>query len=184
MKILVIGDIILDEYIFGDVSRISPEAPIIIHKYLKKKSYLGGAANVANHLKYNLNNVSICGLLGKNNSSKKIKNLINKNGIFSECVESDKYSNSIKKRFLCQNQSLMRHDKDPNFKNNNLVFNKIKKVVNNYNIFIISDYNKFSLTSNLLKKLIRFLLSKNKYVAIEKKKKRHNLPARRKFIKM
>lgn len=171
MKILVLGDIILDEYNFGEVSRVSPEAPIIVHKYKKKEIYLGGAANVANHLRYNYNNVSICGLLGVDNNSKIIKNLLKKNKIFSECVENNKYFNSIKKRFISQNQSILRHDKEPDYIKNDLVLNRIKKIVNNYNLFIISDYNKFSLTSNILKKIIKILRDKNKYIAIDTKKK-------------
>ena len=96
MKILVLGDIILDEYNFGEVSRISPEAPILVHKFKKKEIFLGGAANVANHLKYNFNNVSICGLLGRDSNAKIIKTAEDKTAHFQNPQNRESPQNFVK----------------------------------------------------------------------------------------
>ena len=169
MKILVIGDIILDKYIFGKVDRISPEAPIIIHKHEYEEKYLGGASNLANHLSYNEKNVGICGLLGKNESSKILKKLFKNSKIIDETLYLKNYSPSIKTRFISQNQSVLRYDKEPNEIKIQL-FNKIKKILDKYDIIVISDYNKKFINNKLLKKIINYIFKKKKFIAIDTKK--------------
>ena len=68
-KILVVGDLILDRYVWGGVDRISPEAPVVVVKVNKDSARLGGAANVASNLSALGANVSLCGVVGDDKSS-------------------------------------------------------------------------------------------------------------------
>ena len=109
-NILVVGDIMLDEYIFGETSRINPEAPVPIVNVEKTEYRLGGAANVANNI------ISLggkCTLIGQvgNDENKKLleKELINKN-IENFLIENKIYQTIKKTRIISQNQQLIRID--------------------------------------------------------------------------
>jgi len=103
--ILVIGDIILDHYIFGSVDRISPEAPVPIVKVQKKEYKLGGAANVAKNIADLGCKVNIIGLIGNDAAGKKINNLLIKNKIKS-FLTKDLQTTIVKTRIIGHNQQL------------------------------------------------------------------------------
>lgn len=111
LRIAVIGDLMVDRYIFGSVSRISPEAPVPVNQVKKMKEVLGGAANVAANLA-NLNvHVFIGGVAGQDNHGDLLQDLLDSNGIdYSGVVISKERSTITKMRILGDRQQMMRLD--------------------------------------------------------------------------
>ena len=102
MNAILIGDLILDNYISGDVERISPEAPIPILNQTKEKLVLGGALNVSRNLKNLGNKVFSIGIVGKDNDSNTIFNLMEESGLDTKHIVVDHNSITSKKtRFIC-----------------------------------------------------------------------------------
>ena len=148
-KIAVIGDVILDEYIKGQAERISPEAPIPVIKVNSKYYSLGGAANVARNLSRLGVNVFLYGLLGNDTSGKIIKNSLKEEKINDNLLKSNKIKTIIKTRVVSDGQQIVRYDQES-------YFNKIDslkllgfllKNINKFNLIIISDYGKGTVTN-------------------------------------
>ncbi len=111
VKILVLGDLILDEFIWGDVDRISPEAPVPV-VWAKKRTFVpGGAANVANNIRALEGSVSLLGVVGKDKNAEILlaelkKRKIQTKGIF---VEAGRYT-TVKTRIIGGHQQIVRLD--------------------------------------------------------------------------
>jgi len=168
LKILVIGDIMLDEYITGDVERISPEAPVPILNFKSNKYVLGGSGNVAHNLSNIDSKVGIATIIGKGSVGREIEKLLKNANISNDLILKSDNANSTKKtRFLSNGAQLMRLDRDSDDFNNqdftNLE-NKILPVLDEFNSIIISDYNKGVCKKNLIKKII--LKSKEKNIPV------------------
>ena len=153
MKISIVGDIILDKYVIGDVERISPEAPVPI---IKEKSIfyrLGGAANVAANLVSLGKSVNLFGIIGKDIEGKLIKKLIKQNKINFHSRIS-KLGSILKTRYISNNSQLLRVDRENKYNHftSRLLFNNLKK--DKSKIIIFSDYDKgtLSVMSDYIKK--------------------------------
>jgi D-beta-D-heptose 7-phosphate kinase/D-beta-D-heptose 1-phosphate adenosyltransferase len=153
MKISIVGDIILDKYVIGDVDRISPEAPVPI---IKEKSIfyrLGGAANVAANLVSLGKSVNLFGIIGKDIEGKLIKKLIKQNKINFHSRIS-KLGSILKTRYISNNSQLLRVDRENKYNHftSRLLFNNLKK--DKSKIIIFSDYDKgtLSVMSDYIKK--------------------------------
>ena len=111
LRIAVIGDLMVDRYIFGSVSRISPEAPVPVNQVKKMKEVLGGAANVAANLANLDAHVFIGGVAGQDNHGDLLQDLLDSNGIdYSGVVISKERSTITKMRILGDRQQMMRLD--------------------------------------------------------------------------
>ena len=161
-KILVIGDIILDKYIFGDVSRLSPEAPIPILNHEKTDFRLGGAANVANNISSLGGKAYLAGVIGNDKESEILTNLLKENKITGLTIIDKSRSTTIKERVLARYsghpyQQLLRIDREhttditENIEKN--VLANIKSVIDKVSCVVFSDYNKGLLTKNLISKI-------------------------------
>ncbi len=165
LRVLVIGDIILDKYYYTSVERISPEAPIPIAKFQKEKVILGGAANVAKNLVKLGCKTTLVGQVGKDKEAKIVKKLLNEDSIyFKEIIALE---NTISKtRIVSGSNQLIRLDyeetKDIDFKK---ISSLIEKIINNFDLIIISDYKKGLIT----KDLIKYLKGIDKYISIDTK---------------
>ena len=145
-KILVIGDIMLDRFIFGDVKRISPEAPVPVVRSLKEKSSLGGCGNVLRNL-LNLGvNSSIISIVGKDLAGEKIKQeLIKKRVSTKNIIQSGSLRTTEKMRIVAEGQQLVRVDWDAsNLSDQNLnqLLKQVSQKIVDVDGIIISDYNK------------------------------------------
>ena len=110
-KILVVGDVMLDTYYYGDVSRISPEAPVPVFKKKTEKSVLGGAANVAANLVAADQNVAVMSVIGDDSNGLQLKSLFVEKGVDAKMVLPITRRTTVKTRFLASNhQQLMRLD--------------------------------------------------------------------------
>ena len=157
-KVLIMGDVMLDHYVHGNVKRISPEAPVPILSFNKDTCSLGGAANVA-HNSLNLGaDVTIASLIGNDSNGEIIKDLFRKYNINTELLFSTGNINTTKKtRFLSTGIQMLRLDEDSNgLKKSDLDFfqEKVLKKINNFDYIIISDYNKGICESSLVRAII------------------------------
>lgn len=155
-RILIIGDLMLDHYVWGSVERISPEAPVQILKITHENNRLGGASNVALNLIALGAKAHICGIVGDDSDGKIIVDLLDSAGIERDllCVKSD--FQSIKKtRFIASNQQVLRVDRESvDMSLDNTILEKIKDTLGNFNAIILSDYGKGALGVDFTRQII------------------------------
>jgi D-beta-D-heptose 7-phosphate kinase/D-beta-D-heptose 1-phosphate adenosyltransferase len=161
-SILVIGDIILDHYLSGTTSRISPEAPVPIVDCDNEKWVLGGAANVANNLAAIGAEVSLAGIVGDDQNGILVKNIMSSKNINDLTAISKNRKTTTKSRIISSNHQLLRIDKE----DRHFISDKEEREILD---IIISDYNKGSLTSTLIKKIIESSKQNNIKVLVDPK---------------
>ena len=163
-KILVIGDVMLDRYWMGQVNRISPEAPVPILDVNDAVDKPGGAANVAKNLSDFGMDVTLVGLIGNDEASEKLSQLLSKTNIKYKPIIDPKVRTTMKLRVIDKNQQLMRIDhEDKNL--SNIVLKSLKDIESSMNLFdgiIISDYDK-----GMIKPIIKKILSKANKLGIQ-----------------
>ena len=174
--IAIIGDIILDKYIFGKVERISPEAPVPIVKVVEEKYSPGGAANVAANVSTLGGNAYLFGIVGNDLSKDILLGRTNDLNINSDGILTDNSKNTIKKiRVIGLNQQLLRIDyENTNYIESHLENEFIDKLENIHDLsaLIISDYAKGTITEELIKK-IKVLSKKKNFLIIVDPKPKH-----------
>ena len=112
-RLLVIGDVMLDEFVWGRVSRISPEAPVPVVEVIKESSYPGGAANVARNLRPFCAGVHLCGLVGEDAYAGKLRGLLEAERISTGSLVSDPGTPTIvKTRIVARQQQVVRVDRE------------------------------------------------------------------------
>ena len=158
-KILVIGDIMLDKYIWGDVVRISPEAPVQVVNVLRETYEAGGAANVANNISALSGDALMVGITGNDESRKTLLEELKKKGINTDGIFVDKDKPTTQKvRILGKSQQLLRVDYEKNEHIHGIIENSIidfvEKNVKEIDVIVISDYAKGVLTPKVNKKIV------------------------------
>lgn len=174
-KILVLGDIILDEYLWGKANRLSPEAPVPVLE-VKNKTYLpGGAANVANNIASLGGTVYLTGVIGDDLYKTLFETLIKKNNINSDLIVIDKNRpTTVKTRLIAHNNKhLARVDHEVNTpvsdKISKQLFENVEKVITDVDLIILSDYIKGVLTEGLIKKVIKLAHTHKKTILMDPK---------------
>jgi D-beta-D-heptose 7-phosphate kinase/D-beta-D-heptose 1-phosphate adenosyltransferase len=166
---LVVGDVILDKYTSGDVSRISPEAPIPVLRAKSERFVLGGAANVAGNVCGYHVRTFLAGIVGNDIYGEEIKNILMEKHIQYIGVESKERRTTIKSRVIAMNQQLVRVDyedaSDILKEEADKLLENIGKIVNQIAVVVLSDYNKGICTEYFCKKLIS-LCKKNRVSVI------------------
>jgi len=175
-KILCIGDIMLDHYIYGKVERMSPEAPIPILLNESEDYEVGGVGNVAKNITSFGAYVSLVTLTGNDESSKKIKKLIKKDKKISLIqIKNTNFETPVKTRYINRLKQIIRVDQEKT----NFSFSKelkvktisiLKKLIKKNDLLIISDYNKGFLDKILIKKIIKVANENKKIVIVDPKK--------------
>lgn len=175
INILVVGDVILDEYIWGKATRLSPEAPVPVLDVKKHNYILGGAANVANNIAALKGKVSICGIVGEDNYAKETIDILNTSGIDSSCIITDtNRPTTVKTRLIAHNhQQLARVDREQRSPIDNScedkIFAKISNIIDSFDLIILSDYAKGVLTPSLCQRVITLANNHNKPTLIDPK---------------
>ena len=176
LRILVIGDVMLDAYVMGKVNRISPEAPVPIVSLENEDARIGGAGNVALNLLALGAKPIICGVIGEDSSGDKLLNLFEKNGISTDgLVKSMARKTTVKTRVISNKQQLLRIDSESTFplleseeiKLNNTIQNIINQGVDG---IIFEDYNKGVLTDSVIQNTIKIAKEKDIPTAVDPKK--------------
>src|SRR6056297_1101367 len=115
LRILIIGDAMIDSYLWGDVERISPEAPVPVVSRTEKENRLGGAANVAINIKSLGSKPILASVIGNDRRADTFKKLMDKQGLTKEGIfESNSRVTTNKTRIISQNQHLLRVDEEEN----------------------------------------------------------------------
>src|SRR3989344_87647 len=179
-KILVIGDIMLDKYIWGDVSRISPEAPVQVVNVVKETYEPGGASNVANNIASLGGNSFMVGIAGNDDAKDILLQELKKRKINAEGIFTDKDKPTIQKiRIMGRSQQLLRVDyekKEHVHKDiENLIIEFLKKIVKDVDVIVISDYAKGVITNSICSKLIKLAEENNKPIIVDPKPKHRDL---------
>lgn len=168
-NILVIGDIILDQYIDGQCVKISPEKPVPILEYANNFYKLGGAANVTANLFSIGANVELMSIIGNDESSRLVQSKLKNKKIKNTLLKINDFFISKKTRVISGQHQFLRIDyekKNYMLKKKDTIrfLNILKKKINSINIIIISDYGKGCLSIELLQKII--LLAKKKRIKV------------------
>lgn len=155
LRLLVVGDVMLDEFIWGHVSRISPEAPVPVVEVSRESWYPGGAANVGRNLREFCSKVHVCGWIGRDAAAGRLKALLKKEKIAtSSMVASVEFSTIVKTRIIARNQQMVRVDRERSAALSGAVFKqamgKIRALIDNVDAVIVEDYGKGFVTQELV----------------------------------
>lgn len=158
IPVLVIGDVMIDAYLFGNVERISPEAPVPIVAVNKKESRLGGAANVALNLASLGAKPILCSTIGNDAEGDELIELLNKSNINSAGILKDiDRITTVKTRVISQNHQMLRIDNENaeplNLIQTNALVEKIEELLPQAKIVIFEDYDKGVITESLIKSI-------------------------------
>ncbi len=176
LKVLIIGDVMIDAYIYGEVDRISPEAPVPIVNVLKKENRLGGAANVALNVQALGATPILCSIVGDDQEAEIFKQLLQDQGITSKgIIKSSKRITTIKNRVMSGSQQMMRIDTESVIPldaiEQNAMLDHIKKLIDEVDLVIFEDYDKGSLNDRVIKESIVYANDKGIPTAVDPKRK-------------
>lgn len=174
IKVLVVGDVMIDKYLIGDVKRISPEAPVPIVNLTETKITPGGAANVAANISALGGTTYLVGIVGDDQEGTVLPSLLEKNSLSSEhLVKIPNHPTTLKIRIMAQKQQIARIDQEKHVCLNDAeileVWKIIEKVIDKVDVIVVSDYNKGFLTENLLERLISMASDKDKLIIVDPK---------------
>lgn len=146
-RILVIGDVMLDEFVWGRVSRISPEAPVPVVDVIRESYFPGGAANVARNIKEFSSSVLLMGLVGVDRYADQLRKILTESGINLDSIQSDpSYPTIVKTRIIARQQQVVRVDRErPQPRSEELQswsIQKISALLSEIDGIIFEDYGK------------------------------------------
>jgi D-beta-D-heptose 7-phosphate kinase/D-beta-D-heptose 1-phosphate adenosyltransferase len=173
-KILVVGDLMIDHYLWGSSERISPEAPVPIVNVDSESTVLGGAGNVINNLNALGAVVDVISVIGECETSKELKDLLCDIKIETQYLITQKNRVTSKKsRIIAAQQQVVRYDRESTSEINNksqvAILKVFKKIVNNYDVILLSDYGKGVLTFELTQSLISIANENKKKLLVDPK---------------
>jgi len=173
-RILILGDIMLDEYLYGNVSRISPEAPVPVVEIFDEQLRLGGAANVANNIAALGNTPYLIGTVGVDDASIKLSQLLKDKGIAREhLIDDSNRRTTIKTRIIASSQQVVRADREDAVGNTEeiekRIINRIESLIDQVDGVVISDYGKGVITAPMLEKVIPIFLKKGIFIGVDPK---------------
>lgn len=177
LKVLIIGDVMIDAYLWGKVERISPEAPVPIVQVNRRANRLGGAANVALNIKALGAEPIMCSVIGNDSQSNTFFDLLNDAQIStSGIVRSNHRVTTTKFRVIGNNAQMLRVDEEMddelNAEDQNLFINRIQEIVESkrIDVVIFQDYDKGVLSKSILDKIFKLLNGKTP-IAVDPKRR-------------
>jgi rfaE bifunctional protein kinase chain/domain len=171
-RILVIGDLMLDEFVWGKVGRISPEAPVPVVEVTGESFYPGGAANVARNLREFVDHVSVIGMIGKDRSGEQLRELLAEQKIdILNSVEDKNFRTIVKTRIIARHQQVVRVDREriasPSSRQITKVVGAVQKNLSEIDAIIFEDYGKGFLTGELISQIAHDTRAAAKLVAAD-----------------
>jgi D-glycero-beta-D-manno-heptose-7-phosphate kinase len=173
-KTLILGDVMLDEYLFGSVDRISPEAPVPVVEITSTRMLVGGAANVAANIRSLGDEPILVGATGTDDAAEKLIGLLREKGISSDYLITDpNRQTTMKTRIIAHSQQVVRADREsreplkPELEK--LVIERLMSVVDEISAVIISDYGKGVVTKTLLDQVVTICNERDIFVAVDPK---------------
>ena len=187
IRILCIGDIMLDKFVYGKVSRISPEAPVQVLNLKNTKEMLGGCGNVVANLATLGCQTDYIGIVGNDSAGRKISKLLNNVGSHSHLLKLDDYSTIVKTRFIAGNNHILRVDDEEKLPIIKTLIPKYERIlhraVKKADIVILSDYNKGVFTPETTQLIIHICHQYGKKVIVDPKGKDYQKYAGATFVK-
>lgn len=173
-KILVIGDLMIDHYLWGECDRISPEAPVAVVDIKSENKRLGGAGNVMANLKALNCDVGVMSVVGDDESGKEIVSMLENMGVKIEKIAKEKERKSAHKtRIMAVHQQVIRFDKESKDDilevSKNELLNSLKNIIKNYDAVLLSDYAKGVLRDDFCKQIIKIANENSKFILIDPK---------------
>lgn len=174
-RTLVVGDVMLDHYIWGNVSRISPEAPVPVVAVSKENVLLGAASNVVNNIHALGGDVRVCGVIGADDAGRQLREMLHARGISTHglITEPDRPT-TIKTRVIAHSQQVVRFDREA--KNNispethSKVFEFVERQIRNgLDALVLSDYSKGVVTRELVKDVVKLARKNGIIVSVDPK---------------
>jgi D-beta-D-heptose 7-phosphate kinase/D-beta-D-heptose 1-phosphate adenosyltransferase len=173
-KILVIGDLMVDHYLWGSSDRISPEAPVPVVRINNESRVLGGAGNVINNLKALNAKVDVMSVLGECEVSSELKLLLNEIEIDTQyLITEPKRISSKKTRIIAAQQQVVRYDQENseeiNKASQKVLLSNFRKRITGYDCVLLSDYGKGVLTNELTQQLIKIAKQQSVKILVDPK---------------
>ena len=173
-SILVIGDLMVDHYIWGAATRLSPEAPVPIVNVKRESTTLGGAGNVVQNLVSLGAKVMVAGVIGADTFGRQLSEILENEGVKTDAVVTDNSrSTTVKTRVLAGSHQLVRVDRevtDPLSKEiEERLFSTLKLDIDKADIVVLSDYNKGLFSPDVAQRIIRLAAERGKKVLVDPK---------------
>lgn len=169
-RILVIGDLILDRFIWGRVNRISPEAPVPVVDVESQNYALGGAANVASNIVSLGGSATVMGIVGRDRAAERIRAILAEQDIDFMAIE-DKRPTTVKTRVIAHNQQVVRFDQESREKlagrSLKSMLSGIEEAVKAHDAVIVSDYKKGVVTRQTIQRILDS--ARRRFVAVDPK---------------
>lgn len=160
-KVLIIGDVMLDEYLVGDTERISPEAPVPVVLVTEDRQVLGGAGNVARNIRALSGQPCLVGMRGRDTPGEALEACLKKEGIQAELYLSQSRPTTVKTRVLARQQQVLRIDREHSLPLNQGEVNSLLALVEKHlpgsSAVVISDYGKGLICQELMDGLTSLL---------------------------
>ncbi|MBS1127018.1 MAG: rfaE [Nitrospirae bacterium] len=171
--VLVIGDIILDHYIWGKVNRISPEAPVPVVEVTRESFLLGGAANVAHNIVSLGGRASVIGINGQDIAGEALMNILMQRGVNCDGIFTENRPTTVKTRVIAHNQQVVRFDReDKKYVDGKIlkgILGHINSVLLQYDAVIISDYQKGMISQGLIRDIVKKAKPKEMFISVDPK---------------
>lgn len=176
LKVLIVGDVMVDAYTWGQVDRISPEAPVPVVNVRKREVRLGGAANVALNIQALGATPFLCAVVGQDDYGKQFKKLLDEQQICVDfIVESPARVTTVKERVMAGSQQMLRVDSEDdsllNERDSQALMQCIEKVVAQVDVIVFQDYDKGVLDEKRIQKIISLAHQQNKPTAVDPKRR-------------
>jgi rfaE bifunctional protein kinase chain/domain len=171
-RILVIGDLMLDEFVWGKVGRISPEAPVPVVEVTGESFYPGGAANVARNLREFIENVAVVGLIGCDRGGRQLRQLLAEQRIdTADVIEQAAFRTIVKTRIIARNQQIVRVDREQvrplSPAQVSLIADNIRRRLAQIDAIVFEDYGKGFLSAELVGKVSSDAIAAGKIVSAD-----------------
>lgn len=175
LKVLIVGDVMIDKYIYGKVERVSPEAPVPVVDVQREDSRLGGAGNVVLNISSLGSTPILCSVVGDDDAGNELIEIFNQNGLSTDgIIKSPNRKTTIKTRIIGNQHQLLRIDSeikdDLDNHDNDLLINRFEKLINDVDVVIFQDYDKGVLCSANIPNLISIAKGANKHTIVDPKK--------------
>ena len=174
-RILVVGDVMVDHYVWGSVSRISPEAPVPVVNVTRESVLLGAAANVVNNIHALGGRVSLCGVIGQDDAGRQLQHMLKSRGIATDglIVERERRT-TIKTRVIAHHQQVVRFDRETKEgigreTHRGIFAQVVSRVEEGLDAIVISDYCKGVVTRELVRDIVRLARKRGVIVSVDPK---------------
>ncbi|MDA8099447.1 MAG: D-glycero-beta-D-manno-heptose-7-phosphate kinase [Nitrospiraceae bacterium] len=174
-RVLVVGDVMIDHYVWGTVSRISPEAPVPVVNVTRESMLLGAAANVVNNIRSLGGDVSICGVIGQDDAGRRLQHLLREQSIPTDgLITEPGRPTTIKTRVIAHHQQVVRFDREEKKgigkeTHRRILDHVVGKAETGLDAIVISDYSKGVVTRELVRDIVRLARKRGIIVSVDPK---------------